>query len=227
MMDFETARFNMIEQQIRPWEVLDHDVLDTLSAVRREEFVPPAFRSLAFTDTEIPLHLESGRTDEVMLAPKMEARFLQALAPRKHEYALEIGAGSGYMAALLAHRTREVLSLEIHPALAEFARRNIERSAVSGARISCADGSKWADDSEHRDTQWDLIALSGSLPSVGSEWLSRLKIGGRLVAIVGDEPAMKAQLVTRLDEQSYETKTLFETVVRRLRGFPARNRFTF
>ncbi len=226
-MDFETARFNMIEQQIRPWEVLDQDVLDSLSVIRREEFVPPALRALAFTDTEIPLHIDSARTDEVMLAPKMEARLLQALAPRKHECVLEVGTGSGYMAALLAHRAREVLSFEIHPLLAEFARRNLQRSAVSGVRVVSADASKLADDSEHSDRQWDLIAFSGSIAILGAEWLSRLNIGGRMVAIVGDEPAMKAQLITRLDEQSYETRTLFETVVQRLQGFPGKNKFTF
>ena len=226
-MDFETARHNMIEQQIRPWEVLDPDILETLSAIRREDFVPAAFRALAFTDTEIPLHIDAAGTDEVMLAPKMEARLLQALAPRKHESALEIGAGSGYMAALLAHRAREVLSLEIHPALAEFARRNLARNATTGARVECVDGSKISQDPLRRDAQWDLIAFSGSTPAVGADWLSRLKPGGRLVAIVGDAPAMKAQLVTRVGEQSFETQTLFETVVRRLHGFPVKNRFTF
>ncbi len=226
-MDFELARFNMIEQQIRPWEVLDQDILETLSVMRREEFVPSAFRALAFTDAEIPLHIEGARTDEVMLAPKMEARLLQALAPRKHESALEVGAGSGYMAALLAHRARDVLTLEIHPALAEFARRNLERNATSGARVECSDGGKIADDPLKKDMQWDLIALSGSMPAISADWLSRLKLGGRLVAIVGDAPAMKAQLVTRLGEHAYETRTLFETVVTRLHGFPNKNRFTF
>ena len=223
-MDFETARFNMIEQQIRPWEVLDQDVLDTLSVIRREDFVPPAYRAMAFTDMEVPLHLDGHRSEEVMLAPKMEARLLQALAPRKHEYAIEIGAGSGHMAALIAHRAREVLSLEIDPALAEFARRNLDRSAVAGARVECADGSL---SGGLVDMEWDLIALSGSVSLLGPEWPQRLKIGGRLVAIIGDAPAMKAQLITRLGERSFETRTLFETVVRRLHGFPNKSKFTF
>lgn len=223
-MDFETARFNMIEQQIRPWDVLDQDVLDTLSAIRREDFVPPALRNLAFTDMEIPLRIDGAQTDEVMLAPKVEARLLQALAPRKHEYALEIGAGSGHMAALLAHRAREVLSLEIHPALAEFARRNLARSDVSGARVECADATQVT---SINDMQWDLIVFSGSVPQLGSNWLQRLKIGGRLVAIVGNAPVMRAQLVTRMGEQSFDTRTLFETLTRRLHGFPGKSTFVF
>lgn len=223
-MDFETARFNMIEQQIRPWDVLDQDVLDSLAALRREDFVPPAYRAMAFTDMEIPLHIAGAHTSEVMLAPKTEARLLQALAPRKHEYALEVGAGSGYMAALLAHHAREVQSFEIHPALAEFARHNLERSGVAGVRVENADATKAAGID---DIEWDVICLSGSVPYLGADWLNRLKVGGRLVAIVGEAPVMRAQLVTRLGPQSFDTKTLFETLVRPLFGFPAKSRFVF
>ena len=223
-MDFETARFNMIEQQIRPWSVLDQDVLDALAAIKREDFVPSAYRAMAFSDLEIPLQIGQDQTGELMLAPKMEARILQALAPRKHEQALEIGAGSGYMAALLAYRAREVISLEINPVLSRFAIDNIRRAGYSTVKIEQADGANPAD---LPGSQWDVILLSGSIAYLPNEWLDRLKLGGRLAAIVGQAPVMKAQLITRIAERAFDTQTLFETVVARLHGFPRKSEFTF
>jgi protein-L-isoaspartate(D-aspartate) O-methyltransferase len=223
-MDFETARFNMIEQQIRPWSVLDQDVLDALAAIKREDFVPPAYREMAFSDVEIPLQIGTERSGEFMLSPKVEARLLQALAPRKHEQVLEIGAGSGFMAALLAYRARAVISLEINPTLASFASDNLRNAGFIAASIEQADG---ANPANLPGSQWDVIILSGSVPYLASEWLDRLKLGGRLAVIVGQEPVMKAQLITRLGERAFDTKTLFETVVSPLHGFPRKSEFVF
>src|SRR5512135_2889971 len=143
-MNFEQARFNMVEQQIRPWEVLDQDVLDLLYAVPREEFVPRAWRNLAFSDMEIPLR-EQARDGEKMWAPKIEARVLQALAPRRTERVLEVGTGSGYLTALLAHRTAHVYSVEIEPALAAFGKANIARHGVDNVTLETGDGARGYD----------------------------------------------------------------------------------
>lgn len=221
-MDFERARYNMVEQQIRPWDVLDQEVLDLLFVVRREEFVPPAYRAIAFTDMEVPLVVDGVRTGESMLSPKMEARLLQNLAVRRHEHVLEIGAGSGYMAALLAHRARQVVSCEIHPGLAAFARANLERAGVRNVRVEERDGSRL----RATDT-CDVILLSGSVPFVPETLLNRLPVGGRLAAIVGDAPAMEAQLITRTGPDSFAAETLFETVAPRLHGFPEKDGFRF
>ena len=136
-MNIEQARFNMIEQQIRPWNVLDQDVLDLLVVVKREDFVPPAYKALAFVDSEIPL--PGG---EAMFTPKIEARLLQEVQVKKHENVLEIGAGSGYMAALLAHKARHVTSIEIKPELKELAQANLTRAGVSNVTVELGDGSQ-------------------------------------------------------------------------------------
>ena len=216
-MDFERARFNMIEQQIRPWDVLDQDVLDLLGAVKREDFVPPAYRSLAFTDMEIPL-----ACGEIMLSPKLEARMLQELAVRKHEWVLEIGTGSGYVAALLGHRAAHVLSLEIHPELAESAQQKLRHAGVTNAPIRCLDASK-----ELPAGEFDAIMLSGSVAQIPDALLAKLKPGGRLCAIVGDAPMMRAQLLTRTSAQESTAVDLFDTMAPRLHGFPDTPRFRF
>ena len=221
-MDFERARFNMVEQQIRPWDVLEQDVLDLLFAVRREDYVPAAYRALAFTDTEVPLVVDGRNTGEVMLEPKVEARLIQALAVRKHEHVLEVGAGSGYMAALLAHRARHVLSYEIRPELASFARANLERGGVRNAQVETGNGAQ-----PTGDARFEVIVLSGSVPFVPEALLRRLAIGGRLAAIVGEDPAMEAQVVTRTGEQSFSAVNLFETSTKRLTGFPEKPKFSF
>ena len=217
-MNIEQARFNMIEQQIRPWEVLDPAVLSLLAVVRREEFVPEAYRSLAFTDTELPLP-----EGQCMLAPRIEARLLQELQVQRHEQVLEIGAGSGYMAALLAHRARQVLSLEILPTLAKLAQDNLKRAAVMNATVRCADGAAGSPG----DGPFDAIMLSGSVAAVPQTLLDRLKVGGRLIAIVGDEPVMRARLYTRAEQRAWSQTDLFDTVAPRLRGFPESERFSF
>ena len=222
-MDFERARFNMIEQQIRPWNVLDPDVLALLFAVRREDFVPPAMRAMAFADLELPLTVDGASTGEVMLAPKVEARLLQELRVKHHESVLEIGTGSGHMAALLARQARHVDTLEIAPKLAAFARANLARAAVGNVTIQETDGSR-----EHDSLpSYDVIILSGSVPSAPESLLAKLNPGGRMVAIVGDLPVMQARLHTRDVAGSLTAQTLFETVTRPLHGFAANPAFAF
>jgi protein-L-isoaspartate(D-aspartate) O-methyltransferase len=222
-MDFERARFNMIEQQIRPWNVLDQDVLDLLSVVRREDFVPPAYRQMAFTDMEVPLTIGGRATGETMLAPKVEARILQELAVRRHESVLEIGAGSGYMAALLAHRARHVDTLEIDADLARFATENLARAGIANVTVRHADGA----DPAVNLPNYDVIVLSGSVPVVPERLLAKLSPGGRLAAIVGELPVMQAQVLTRAQGGGTTTRSVFETVAKPLRGFPAKSRFRF
>jgi protein-L-isoaspartate(D-aspartate) O-methyltransferase len=221
-MDIERARFNMVEQQIRTWEVLDQDVLDLLMTVRREDFVPAAFRTLAFSDIEIPLNPDAAPTGQVMLAPKVEARLLQAAAPRKHESVLEIGTGSGYFAALLGHRARRVTSCEIRPSLASFAAANLARCGLASVVVETCNGLDAA-----APNTWDLIVLSGSVPFVPESLLQQLSTGGRLIAIVGEPPMMVAQRITRTGQRAFSAEALFDTVATPLDGFPARDRFRF
>ena len=217
-MNFEQARFNMIEQQIRPWEVLDQGVLSLLAIVKREDFVPPACRALAFVDTEVPLP-----QGQVMLAPKVEARLLQALGVGRHERVLEIGAGSGYMAALLAHKAQSVVSLEIRPALAAMASANLRRAGVMNASVREEDGSRGLP----AEAPFDVIVLSGSVAALPPSLLEQLKPGGRLVAIVGDEPVMRATLVTCVAAAQFRREELFDTVAPRLQGFAEPSPFRF
>jgi protein-L-isoaspartate(D-aspartate) O-methyltransferase len=220
-MDIEKARFNMIEQQVRPWDVLDQDILDSLALVKREDFVPPAYRGLAFADVEIPLVRDGVRRGQVMFTPKVEARILQALGVKRHESALEIGTGSGYGTALLAHRTRKVQSWEIDPALHDFASANLRRAGILDVRLHQGDGSTLP-----AEERFDVIILSGSVAEVPPEWLERLNEGGRLSAIVGDAPSMRARIHTRVGND-WTTIDLFETVAARLHGFPDSRRFRF
>ena len=217
-MNFEQARFNMIEQQIRPWDVLDADVLQLLSVIKREDFVPLAHKVLAFADLEIPL--SQGQS---MLPPRVEARMLQDAAIQKTETVLEIGAGSGYMAALLAHQAHRVISLEINPELAKLARENLQKAGVTNAEVRQFDGSKGAS----ADSPFDVIVLSGSVAEVPPALLAQLKVGGRLVAIVGDEPVMRATVVTRTSDTDFKTAQPWDTVAPRLQNFPEPERFTF
>ncbi|HEX7436816.1 MAG TPA: protein-L-isoaspartate O-methyltransferase, partial [Caldimonas sp.] len=175
-MNIEQARFNMIEQQIRTWEVLDPGVLELLAMVRREDFVPAAYRAMAFVDTEVPLP-----AGQCMLAPKVEARLLQELAVQRHERVLEVGAGSGHMAALLAHKAQHVTSLEIVPELARLAADNLHRAWIMNVEVLEADASRTV----AQDGPFDVIVLSGSVAEVPRTLLAQLKPGGRLTAIVG------------------------------------------
>jgi protein-L-isoaspartate(D-aspartate) O-methyltransferase len=225
-MNIEQARFNMIEQQIRPWNVADAHVLELLATVRREEFVPPAYRALAFSDLELPLNTGKQRaaaSGQVMLAPRVEARLLQDLHVAKHERVLEIGAGSGFMAALLGHRAQRVLTLEIDPALAQTAHANLQRAGVLNVEVRVADGA-CADLSG--DGPFDVIVLSGSVAQLPDRLVALLKPGGRLLAIVGEYPVMRATLVEQRPGGAVITQPWDENVPRLL-NFPEPPRFRF
>ncbi|SFH99745.1 protein-L-isoaspartate(D-aspartate) O-methyltransferase [Collimonas sp. OK307] len=219
-MNIEQARFNMIEQQIRPWNVLDLDVLELLTVVRREEFVPAAYKSLAFSDTEIPL--PGG---ESMLAPKVEARLLQEAAVKKHEQVLEIGSGSGYMAALLCYKARHVTTVEIDPELKTLAAKNLAAYGITNVEVALGSGAQGWDQSETKT--YDVIVISGSLSTLPDAFLKQLNVGGRIVAILGDAPVMTAQIITRTSDNSYSTRQLFETDVKPLRDAAVHSNFKF
>ena len=217
-MNIEQARFNMIEQQIRPWDVLDPQVLDLLFVVKREDFVPEAYRALAFADMEIPI----GQ-GQAMLAPKIEARLLQELGVRKTDKILEIGSGSGYMAALLAARGEHVVTVEINPELADGARRNLERAGVTNVAVETGDGAQgWS----HRGP-YDVIVVSGALAEIPETLLKQLRVGGRLAAIVGDEPMMRATVITRTGPNSFTTAQAWDVNAPRLAGFAEPSAFHF
>jgi protein-L-isoaspartate(D-aspartate) O-methyltransferase len=224
-MNNETARFNMIEQQIRPWNVLDPAVLSLLAAVRREDFLPPALRALAFVDTQVPLL--AGQPDGPrMLEPRVEARLLQELHLQRHEKALEIGAGSGFMAALLAHKAQQVITLECVPELARMARDSLRRNGLLNVQVietSAADGAR----GHAVEAPYDAILLSGSVAEVPRHLLEQLKVGGRLVAIVGEEPVMRATVFTRSGEATWTQRDAFDTVAPRLQGFAEKPVFQF
>jgi protein-L-isoaspartate(D-aspartate) O-methyltransferase len=221
-MSTEKARFNMIQQQIRPWDVLDQAVLDVLSVVKREAYVPEAYQDLAFADVELPLG--DGRVaGQVMLAPKMEARMLQELALRNTDKVLEVGTGSGYMAALLAEKAEIVYSVEIDPLLVAQARANLQRAGVANVSVDLGDAAQgWS-----LYAPYDVIVLSGSTPVLPPSLLQQLKIGGRLIAVVGELPAMQLQRVTRTDEDAFNTINVLETVVAPLCHAACPDKFVF
>jgi protein-L-isoaspartate(D-aspartate) O-methyltransferase len=224
-MNIEQARFNMIEQQIRPWDVLNQDVLDLLQLVRREDFVPAAYKSLAFSDTEIPLPCGAS-----MLTPKFEARILQEAALKKHETVLEIGAGSGYMAALLAYMGRHVTTVEIEPELKALAEKNLAAYGIGNVEVALGNGAQgWPapGSTQLAPTAYDVIVLSGSLPVLPDRFLQQLKVGGRLLGVFGSVPAMTAQLITRSTETAYSALTLFETEIKPLRDAIVPSAFKF
>jgi protein-L-isoaspartate(D-aspartate) O-methyltransferase len=215
-MNIEQARFNMIEQQIRPWDVLDQSVLSLLAVVKREDFVPAQHRAVALMDLEVPL--PGG---QVMLAPRVEARLLQKLGLQHHEKVLEIGTGSGFMAALMAHKAQQVVSYEKRAELASLARENLRHAAIMNVEVRQGDGSN----GDAGRGPWDAILLSGSVAEVPQALLQQLKVGGRLIAIVGDEPVMRALRVRRVSERDFRTEVLFDTVALRLEGFATPTRF--
>jgi protein-L-isoaspartate(D-aspartate) O-methyltransferase len=215
-MNIEQARFNMIEQQIRPWNVLDTDILDLLHVVKREQFVPVAYQNLAFADIEIPL--PGGET---MFAPKVEARFMEELELKKHETVLEIGTGSGYMAALMAHRAAKVVSVEINPDSAELAKKNLAAAGVGNVSVELGNGLVGT------GAQYDVIVVSGALEALPETLLAQVKVGGRIAAIVGQAPVMEASIITRTGEAAWSTVKVFETNVKYLSGAPVLSHFQF
>lgn len=223
-MNIEQARFNMIEQQIRPWRVNDGRVLDILSKVPREAFVPHSWQGMAFADTDVPLTIGDHASGQVIFAPKMDARMLQALEIQPHETVLEIGTGSGYGTALVAHCSRLVSTWEIDPLLAGYARANLERTGLAeGLQLNIGDGNEALKDA---DARWDVIILSGSVVVEPTGFLARLKEGGRLFCYVGEAPVMEARVYT-LSPQGQTVTNLFETMVPPLKGFPTVNHFHF
>jgi protein-L-isoaspartate(D-aspartate) O-methyltransferase len=217
-MNIEQARFNMIEQQIRPWNVLDQDVLDTLVVVKREDFVPAACKTLAFVDTEIPLGF-----GEAMFTPKLEARMLQEVQLKKHETVLEIGAGCGYMAALLAHKGRHVTTVEILAELKAMAEANLAKAGVTNATVELGNGAQgWTN-----GAPFDVIVISGALEVLPEAFLKQVKVGGRIAAILGQAPVMSCNIITRVSETAYDTIKVFETSVKYLSSATSPSHFTF
>ncbi|HVZ46635.1 MAG TPA: protein-L-isoaspartate O-methyltransferase [Ramlibacter sp.] len=225
-LDLARARFNMIEQQIRPWDVLDLEILALLDEVKREEFVPAEHRALAFVDMQIPLAgsaAEAIESGQCMLEPKVEARIVQDVHLKRNEKVLEVGAGSGYMAALMGRRAERVISLEIEPRLVQMARGNLARAGIANVEVREADGSAGL----AAEGPFDVIVLSGSVAEVPQAILAQLKVGGRLAAIVGEEPVMRATFVTRASEAGWTTSQPWDTAAPRLRNFPEPSRFRF
>jgi protein-L-isoaspartate(D-aspartate) O-methyltransferase len=217
-MNLEQARTNMVEQQIRTWEVLDQEVLDLLYVIPREEFVPQQHRALAFSDLELPIG-----EGERMWQPKLEARVLQELALKRSDRVLEVGTGSGYLTALMAHRAAEVRSVEIRPALAAFGRGNLERHGTDNVILEVGDAARgWG-----RYAPYDAIVLTGSTPVLPQGFLEQLAPGGRLFAVVGEAPAMQARLVTCTAPGALHSVDLFETVLQPLANAEQPRRFRF
>ena len=217
-MNIEQARFNMVEQQIRTWEVLDSEVLDLLFKVKREDFVPPEHRDIAFADLEIPI----GH-GEAMMQPKVEARLLQELAIQPHETVYEVGTGSGYLAALLASRARHVTSAEIHPDLGSRAAESLRRAGIDNVTLLDGDGAC----APLIESAVDVIVITGSMPVVPEAFYERLNPGGRLFAVVGDPPVMEALLVRQLERGTFQNARLFETMLKPLVNAPQPARFRF
>ncbi|MDO9434654.1 protein-L-isoaspartate O-methyltransferase [Hydrogenophaga sp.] len=225
-LSLSQARFNMIEQQIRPWEVLDAQVLNLLDRVHRENFVPAAHKALAFGDLELPLN-NPAVEGQAMLAPRVEARLLQDLQLKPTDKVLEVGAGSGFMAALLASLAQRVVSIEIDEALARLARENLQKAGIANAEVRCADAAAKNFAACSADGPFDAILLSGSVAEIPSALLQLLAPGGRLAAIVGFEPMMRATFVTRTGDAAFQTAQPWDTVAPRLRNFPAPSLFKF
>ena len=213
----EKARFNMIEQQIRPWDVHDMQVLNLLTVVKREQFVPEGRQALAFMDLEIPLGFGAA-----MWQPKLEARILHELHIKKNERVLEVGTGSGYLTALLSRLAAQVASVEIVPELSAQAAHSLAAQDFDNVQLEVGDGANsWG------HSKYDVIVLTGSVPVAPVAYQQQLNVGGRLFAIVGDVPAMQAKIITRLAPDVFESVTLFETNVAPLQNAPQPQRFEF
>ena len=200
----EQHRFNMIEQQIRTWEVLDPEVLDLLHQVPREKFVPTQYQGVAFADTEIPLH-----DDVRMLAPKLEARLIQSLSLQKEDHVLVVGSGSGYLTALVAKLVKTVVSVDINPYFTKLAQQNCQKLKINNITFVTGDGSVgWS-----KNQPYDAILFAGSLPKLPEGIKNQLNVHGRLLTILGEAPSMHATLITKTGIKDFEEEILFETVV--------------
>jgi protein-L-isoaspartate(D-aspartate) O-methyltransferase len=217
-MDLEQARFNMVEQQIRPWDVLDETVLNLLSRVKREDYVPQIYRAMAFMDIEIPL----GQ-GEAMLSPKVEARLLQELKIKPTDKVLEVGTGSGHMTALLASLAKHVHSVEIVPEFSQAAAQKLAAHDFHNVTLDVGDAARgWA-----KYAPYDVIVVTGSLPILSDEFIAQLNPGGRLIAFVGVPPVMEARRILMLQPGVVDTEDLFETSVRMLVNAPQPQAFVF
>ncbi len=215
-MNLQQARFNMVEQQIRTWEVLDHVVLELLEQAPRHEYVPATYRNLAYADIAVPLG-----DGEVMMPPRVEARLLQSLAVGADDRALEIGTGSGFLTSLLGSLAREVISVEISDTLADVGEQNLRQHGVANVRLERGDGVRgW-----EQHAPYEVIAVTGSVPVLEPHFQNQLAIGGRLFVIVGEAPAMEALLIRRIGEDQWATESLFETVIPKLKGAKEPERF--
>ena len=217
-MDLEKARFNMVEQQIRPWDVLDDTILSLLQRIKREEYVPEAYRAMAFMDLEIPLgHGES------MLSPKVEARLVQELHIRPTDKVLEVGTGSGYMTALLASLAGHVHSVEIIPEFSQAAAQKLAAHDFKNITLEVGDAARgW-----QKHAPYDVIVVTGSLPVLPDEFVAQLNPGGRLLAFVGVAPAMEARLTRLIEPGVVDSEVIFETDVRALKNAPQPAQFAF
>lgn len=222
-MDFEKARFNMVEQQIRPWNVLNQAVLDLLSVVKREHFVAPGQEALAFTDCELPIKVNGKDSGQTMLAPKIEAKFLQEVEIKSTDKVLELGTGTGYMAALLAQKAAHVTTIEADPALADLARANLKKEGIS--RVKVITGCGFAQAKELG--KFDVIVLSGSSEVLPEALVEQLNAGGRLIGVIGREPVMQAVLVNKNAQGQTGSTALFETLSKPLANCPKAPAFVF
>jgi protein-L-isoaspartate(D-aspartate) O-methyltransferase len=214
----EHARFNMVEQQIRPWEVIDQRVLETLGSLPREAFVPEAYKGLAYADIEVPL-----AEGQQMMFPRVEGRLLQALDVKPTERILEIGTGSGFLTACLAHLGGEVVSVDNRQAFIDQAGAVLEAQGVNNVELRCQDALA----GEIAGAPFDVIAVTGSLPEAPTEWKEMLRVGGRMFLVCDEAPAMEATLITRTGDSSWHVEGLFETDLLPLENAPARDRFVF
>jgi protein-L-isoaspartate(D-aspartate) O-methyltransferase len=217
-MNIELARHNMVEQQIRTWDVLDPRVLDLVARAPREDYVPAPYRNLAFADLNLPIG-----AGQVMMTPKLEARLLQAIEIRPQDKMLEIGTGSGYLTSLLAALGQHVVSVELDPELARAAAERLAAHNVKNVTLEIGDGARGWD----KQAPYDVIVITGSLPVLPENFQNSLAPDGRLFAIVGKSPAMEALLVRRLNDRHFETRSLFETDLPPLRHAYEPDRFVF
>ena len=215
-MNTEQARFNMVEQQIRTWQVLNPKILETLKNVDREMFVPPAYQTLAYSDTEIPVG-----DGEFMLSPKLQARLVQDLDLQGHERVLQVGCGTGYMSALLSHHCAHLLALEINPRLAHLAQSHLAQLGLGNVQIKDLDASKYLDMTE----TFDAIVMCGSTAHAPQIFLDHLKLGGHLVGIFGNEPIMQTTSVKKVASNQFDAKILWDCTAPRLHGFAEDSKF--
>jgi protein-L-isoaspartate(D-aspartate) O-methyltransferase len=217
-MDQHHAHFNMVEQQIRTWQVLDEHILNTLKTLERDLFVPEQYKALAYSELELPIGM-----GEVMLEPKTQARLVHDLAAKSHETILEVGSGTGYLTALLALQSQEVVSLEIHADLAKKSRHNLRKAGISNAEVLNLDASKTL----NLDTQFDAILLTGSCDHAPQHLLNCLKMGGRLMGIFGQDPVLQTCVITRTSADEWSSKILWDAGCPRLHGFKEASKFKF